>query len=257
MSMRDGGGHVAVASLLACAMLACALTAGAQPVHADTSAPPRPALPAASGPAADPVSVAEQWLFVHPHLAATPGPRTLVYAYVAQEAAAPRATDKATLALQRRADGSCCALHGDYLSGPMAIHLPDLDAVNSNPILLYFLEGEVRLMERTTHGQSAHFRRQIRMSLATSATVGDTTAHWNGNAVAAHVVRVAPFLDDPYRARFEREAKTEYAFVLSDAVPGGVVAMTATLPGAGAGDPPLAWRSLTLEDPPPAVPAQP
>ena len=244
MSARDAARRAAIGALLA---FAWALLAGGPAARAQ----------AAAAPAAEPISAAEQWLFVHAHLAATPGPRTLAYAWVAQGAADPPATDRATLALQPRADGTCCALHGEYLSGPMAVHLPDLDAASANPILLYFLEGEVRLLERTAHGQSAHFRRQIRLSLASSATVADTTVRWNGKAVTAHVVHVAPFLDDPYRARFEHEATTVYEFVLSDDVPGGVVAMSATLPGAGAGDPPLATRRLTLEDPTPATPAHP
>jgi hypothetical protein len=254
MNSRRGRVHAAIGPLLACAALAGTLLASWHPAHADAAAP---ASAPASGSAGEVISAAEQWLFMHPHMATTPGPRTLAYSYAAQATAGPEATDKATLALLRRGDGSCCTLHGDYLTGPMAVHLPDLDAASSNPILLYFLEGEVRLMERTTHGQSAHFRRQIRQSLATSATVGDTTVSWNGGAVRAHVIHVAPFLDDPFRSRFEREAKTEYAFVLSDDVPGGVVAMSATLPGASAADPPLARRSLTLDDPTPAKPAQP
>jgi hypothetical protein len=254
---RLGGGRGAIASASARAALPCALLVTWHLVLAGVPEPASPAARAASQPADQPISAAEQLLFMHPHLAATHGPRTLAYAYVAEAASSPRVTDRATLALQMRGDGTCCALHGEYLSGPMAVHLPDLDAANANPILLYFLEGEVRLMERTTHGQSAHFRRQIRQSLATTATVHDTTLRWNGNTVAAHVVQVAPFLDDPYRARFEREAKTEYAFVLSDEVPGGVVALSATLPGSGAGSPPLAWRSLTLETAPPAAPAKP
>ena len=245
MNPRRGGRQRALVRIA----LGCVLLAGGPAVRALQAVVPPP------GDA--PVSAAEELLFLHPHLAATPGPRTLAYVYVAQAASAPALTDRATLALQARGDGSCCLLHGEYLSGPMAVHLPDLDAGSSNPILLYFLEGEVRLLERTTHGQSAHFRRQFRQALAGTATVADTTARWGGRAVAVHVVHVAPFRDDPYRARFEREARTEYAFVLSDAVPGGVLAMTATLPGAVAGDPPLATRGLTLEDPAPAAPAKP
>jgi hypothetical protein len=41
---------------------------------------------------------------------------------------------------------------------------------------------------------------------------------------------------------------TEYVFVLSDAVPGGVYEMSATLPGKAAGDAPLARRTLTLAE---------
>jgi hypothetical protein len=84
-----------------------------------------------------------------------------------------------------------------------------------------------------------------------------TRVRWNGKDVPARAVRVAPFVDDPYRARFEREAATEYVFVLSDEVPGGVAALSATLPDPGASAVPLERRRLVLEDPQPAPPAKP
>src|SRR4029078_9585832 len=127
----------------------------------------------------------------------------------------------ATLALVARKDGRCCGTHVDYLSGANAVTLPDLDEPQGNPMLMYFLEGEVRLLERSTHGQAAHFRRRIRQALASDATVRDTTVRWGCKEVTWQEVHVAPFVNAPYRVRFEREAKTEYTFVLSDAVPGG------------------------------------
>jgi hypothetical protein len=216
------------------------------------------AAPGASQPG-EAISDAERLLFMHPHLATLRTPQTLTYAWSAQAAASASPPDRATLALRSRADGTCCSVHGEYLSGEMAVHLPDFDDASANPIVLYFLESEVRRLQRTTQGQAAHFRRQIRLSLATDAQVTETTVRWNGNDVPGHAVRVAPFLDDPYRARFEREAATEYVFLLSDAIPGGVAALSATLPGAGGGatDVPLERRRLVLEDPQPASPAKP
>ena len=196
-----------------------------------------------------PPSPAERLLFMRPQLASLHEPRTIAYDYAARASDAPAASDHATLVLAPAADGHCCSTHVDFLSGPLAIALPDLDDPQGNPILLYFLESEVRQLERDTHGQAAHFRRRIRQSLADAAKTAETTARWNGKDVPAQVVRVAPFVDDPYRQRFEREAATAYEFVLSDAVPGGIVRLSAEIPAAKAGDPPLAARSLTLADP--------
>ena len=238
----------------AAAAVACgALLAGAPSPGAAATADPA----ASAAAAGEPISEAEQLLFMHPHLATVHASRTLTYAYSAQAAASAGAADRATLALRTRADGTCCAVHAEYLSGEMAVRLPDLDDATANPILLYFLEAEVRRLQRTTNGQSAHFRRQIRIALATEARVTDATVRWNGKDVPGHAVRVAPFLDDPYRSRFEREATTEYVFLLSDEVPGGVAAMSATLPGADAKNAPLELRRLVLEDPQPAPPAKP
>ena len=232
---------------IAAVLMACQVALAAPPVDAASGA----------SRAGEAISEAERLLFTHPHLAAVRTPRLLSYAYSAQAAASASPLDHATLDLRPRADASCCSVHGEYLSGEMAVHLPDFDDATANPVVLYFLEAEVRRLQRTTTGQSAHFRRQIRMSLATDARVTDTTVRWNGKDVPGHAVRVSPFVDDPYRARFEREATTEYVFLLSDDVPGGVAALTATLPGATATDPPLERRALVLEDPQPAAPAKP
>ena len=260
-AMTAGNAWAATARVLgrpawiAAAAAACGL-ALAGPPSPRVALAPADAAPV-SAPTGESISAAERLLFTHPHLATVHAPRSLSYAYSVQTAAATRPPDRATLDLRPRADGTCCSVHGEYLAGEMAVHLPDFDDATANPILLYFLEGEVRLLQRTTNGQSAHFRRQIRMALATSARVADATVRWNGQDVPGHAVRVAPFLDDPYRARFEREAATEYLFLLSDEVPGGVAAMSATVPDAGATNVPLERRRLVLEDPQPAPPAKP
>ena len=213
-----------------------------------------------SGPAAampgelDPPSAAEHLLFLNPYLAAIHEPRTLVYDYVADSGSTPRMTDRAMLSLVAHKDGRCCGTHVDFLSGANAVGLPDLDDPQGNPIVMYFLESEVRLLERSTHGQSSHFRRRIREALASGATVRDTTVRWGGRDVPAREVHIAPFENDPYRARFEREAKTEYTFLIADAVPGGVVRLASVLPPAG--DATGARRSLALADPQPPAPAK-
>ena len=250
----------AARSLARAAWLAAAVAASgmvlAGPLSPQALLAPADASPAAS-PAGDSISEAERLLFLHPHLATVRTPRTLSYAWSVQTAASASPPARATLTLRLRADGACCAVHGEYLPGEMAVHLPDFDDATANPILLYFLEGEVRRLQRSTSGQSAHFRRQIRMALATSARVTEAAVRWNGKDVPGHAVRVAPFIDDPYRSRFEREATTEYVFIVSDGVPGGVAAMSATLPDADAANAPLERRRLVLEDPQPAPPARP
>jgi hypothetical protein len=181
-------------------------------------------------------------VFLHDHLVGSRRPQSLQYRYVEEVAGQERVTDQAVLTLSNAADGHCCDVHGEYLSGARTVRLPDIPDAHGNPVLLYFLEGEVRRLQRTTNGQAAHFRRQIRQSLADTATVAEGTVAWHGQAVPAKTVHVAPFLTDPYRARFSEQAATEYAFVLSDAVPGGVYQASASVPGAGG----AARRTLTI-----------
>lgn len=198
--------------------------------------------------AAQPPSEAERLVFQHEHFAVTRAPETLRYLYVEDAQGQSRLNDNAVLKLAAGADGRCCDVAAEYLSGALAVSLPDIPAARSNPVLLYFLEGEVRRLQRSTKGQAAHFRRRIRQSLADSASIAATTIQWRGQAVPARIVQVAPFVDDPFRERFADQAATTYAIVLSDAVPGGVYQMRAELPGQAAGAAPLARRTLTLAE---------
>ena len=182
-------------------------------------------------PQAPDASPAERLVFMQPHLANIRPPRTLRYAYVEEGEVSGPISDLMSIELRASAAGVCCDVRGSFLSGPRALQLPEITEARSNPALLYFLEHEVRRLQQQTKGQSAHFRQRIRLALAHDATITPTTIRWRGQETPAQVVRIAPFLDDPYRQRFEEMSKKEYAFVLSEAVPGGVFQVLATLPG--------------------------
>jgi hypothetical protein len=205
--------------------------------------------PAASSATSAP-SEAERLVFLHEHLGPTRQPRVLRYLYVDESAGKPPVSDKAVVILSPDARGRCCNAHADYLSGALAVDLPDIPDARANPVLLYFLESEVRLLQRTTAGQAAHFRRRIRQALADTATVSDTTIRWGTRTLPARTVHLAPFVDDPYRARFQEQAATEYSFVFSDAVPGGIYQASAVVPGPAAGAAPMSRRTLTIEETP-------
>ena len=111
--------------------------------------------------AASPPSEAERLVFQQDHLANARQPRSLRYEYVEEAQGKPRVTDQALITLSQGAAGACCDVHGEYLSGPLAVNLPDIPQARGNPVVLYFLEGEVRRLQRTTTGQAAHFRRRI------------------------------------------------------------------------------------------------
>ena len=176
-------------------------------------------------------SPAERLLFMQPHLANIEPPRTLRYAYVEEGADGASINDAMSIDLRAGMGGACCHVRGSFLSGPRALQLPEIAEARANPALLYFLEYEVRRLQQQTKGQAAHFRQRIRLALARSATIAATTIRWRGRDVPAQVVRIAPFVDDPYRQRFEELSRKQYDFVLSDAVPGGVYQVLTTLPG--------------------------
>jgi hypothetical protein len=188
-------------------------------------------------------SVAEKLVFTKPHLANVTPPRTLGYAYVHRGGTEPDLAERMTLRLRRTSGGGCCVVSGTFLSGARQVTLPEIPDASANPALLYYLENEVRELQRLTRGQSGHFRKRIRLALVDRATITDTTVSWGGKEWPAQAVRITPFVDDPFRNRFERLAPKEYTFVLAEGVPGGLYQIRGALPGAPEFD------SLTLDEP--------
>lgn len=179
-------------------------------------------------------SEAERALFMSEHLASVKPPTTLRYAFRKSGSLEPGFDDKVSLMLSRQADGSCCDSKAEFLEGPRRLVLPEVQGAKGNPVILYFLERDVREMSRLTKGQSSYFRKRIRMAVFQGASVRETTVTYGGKAVPAREIRVSPYSDDPLRVRFETLADKQYVFTLSDAVPGGVIAIVSLVKGAGA-----------------------
>jgi hypothetical protein len=191
----------------------------------------------------DPITAAERLLFTDNHLARLQPPATLRYRYSEQAGSAAEVNDEVVLKLTRSADGTCCDVTGSYLSGARVQRVPPVPDARSNPVLLYFLEHQVRGLQQATGGQAAHFRRRIRLVLSENATVENITVPWAGKDVPAQRISISPFLDDPQRHRFDKQAQAQYRFVLSSAVPGGIIELSAR---SGPGDD-ATRQSLTLQ----------
>lgn len=153
--------------------------------------------------------------------------------------------DDVQITLARRDDGSCCVGRSEFLTGPHRITLPDVDDPDGNPVVLHFLERDIRDMQSATRGAAAYFRKRIRMALYQGASVQPVNAQYQGRAVAAQQIVLTPYQDDPNRARFESYVLKRYVFTLSPDVPGGVVQMSASVPGSGSA--PLVEDVLTLQ----------
>ncbi|MDE2371294.1 MAG: hypothetical protein KGN16_20160 [Burkholderiales bacterium] len=189
--------------------------------------------------AADDFSPAERALFMSNQLVHAQPPAVIHYRYTKSGSLEPGFEDSATLTVKRRADGSCCAASGDFLSGARRLALPEVEQPEGNPVLLYFLERDIREMSRLTKGQPNYFRKRIRMAVYNGAQISETSVAYRGKNVAARRITIAPYLDDPMRSRYENLATKQYDFILSDAVPGDIVAITAHVDGSGGAAPVL------------------
>ncbi len=189
--------------------------------------------------AADDFSAAERELFVANHLAKLKPPATLRYSFHKSGSLEEGFDDRVAIALRAQADGSCCAAAAEFLGGPRRLNLPEVEGAQGNPVILYFLERDIREMSRLTKGQAAYFRKRIRMAVYQGAREMNATVLYAGKPVAARQFVVAPYVDDPLKGRFENLAGKTYEFTLSDAVPGGVYSIRVRVDGPNPAQPVL------------------
>lgn len=182
-----------------------------------------------SAAAADPsqFTEAERQLFVTPHLDGLTAPTRLHYAIARRGSLQDTFDDHAELALVLK-DGKPFA-QVQYLTGQKALKLPPFPDVQSNPVLLYFLEREIRELKRLTGGSINYFRKRIRMALATKPTVEKIQVPYQGRKLDATRVTIDPYVDDPARERYEKFARRRYQMTISPDIPGGIVSLSAEL----------------------------
>lgn len=199
-------------------------------------------LPGAAVLAADPsqFSQAEKLVFTDDHLGNVKRPASLRYRFVKSGSLEAGFEDTVRIDVDRARTVS-----GSFLSGERRVSLPDIPGAEANPVVLFFLEHDIRDMERLTKGKSAYFRKRIRMGMVDLAEVRDTRISYEGKEVAAKEVSLRPYANDPLRSRYDKYADKRYTFVLSSAVPGSVYEVRTTMPGA-AGAPALIEEVMTL-----------
>ena len=175
-----------------------------------------------------PLSEAEQKLFLDAHLGNVQVPATLHYRYTKSGSLEPvLVQDEVSVALA----GSALAkqAHVDYLTGPRALSLPDIQSATANPVILFFLERDVREMQRLGGGQAAYYRKRVRLALAEAAQLRPVMVQFEGRPVEAVEISVRPYDQDPLQGRFSAYADKTYAFTLSPEIPGMVYEMRTTM----------------------------
>lgn len=195
-------------------------------------------------------SPAERALFMTNHLATLHPPAKLEYTFRKSGSLEAGFEDRVAVNWRAPASADCCVASTEFLGGARRITLPEIESAQGNPVILYFLERDIREMQRLTKGQPNYFRKRIRMAVFQGATMRERSLRYLGRNIAAQEFVIAPYLDDPLRARFEKLASKSYVFTLSDEVPGGVVSIQTQVAGdAGA---PLLREEMTLDGVAPA-----
>jgi hypothetical protein len=204
--------------------------------------------------AANDFSAAEQALFIDSHLGKLRPPLTLHYRYLKSGTLEAAFGDDVDVMLTAQPDGKCCAASARFLTGARQLRQPEMEGVQGNPAILYFLERDIGEMERLTKGKANYFRKRIRMAVYQGASIRDLTLLYSGRPVAVREISIWPYLDDPNRARYEKLANKQYLFMLSDSVPGGLYGIRTQINGESADAPPLIVEEMILDGAEPAPP---
>ncbi|MBQ0960661.1 hypothetical protein KAK06_17025 [Ideonella sp. 4Y11] len=228
-----------VATLTLLSLLAWPTAQAQVPAAAEASAP-------ASTEGKKDFSPSERLLLMSDQLKGLKAGTTLTYRYLHKGEGDDPFEDSARVRLAKRPDGSCCSASGDFLSGARKLQLPEVQKPVGNPVLLYFLERDIRQMNKITKGSVNYFRKRIRMALYEAGTVRDVQASYQGKPVAAREIILTPFVNDPNEARFPLYVQRSYRFVLSEAVPGQVLSLQTLTPGPRPDSTPLTDDQLTL-----------
>jgi hypothetical protein len=198
--------------------------------------------------AADPstYSEAERLLFVEDHLKTLTKATQLDYEYRRRGSLEDEFTDPVRVLVAARNPAGGRDVKVNFLSGNRKMELPDVKDAEGNPLILYFLEREVREMNRLTGGSINYYRKRIRLAFAEGAQVKPVTLTLAGKTVQAREIHIAPYRDDPARSRYEKFAEKTFVLTLSDQVPGGIVEMRSQLlaPEGGGGPKPLLAESV-------------
>lgn len=199
-------------------------------------------------------SAAEQALFIDNQLGKLQPPLTLHYGYRKTGTLEEAFEDKVDVVLTAKSDGVCCVASTQFFTGARALSQPDVEGSQGNPAILYFLERDIREMERLTKGKANYFRKRIRMAVYQGASIRKVTLMYRGHPVAVQEISISPYLDDPNRSRYEKLGNKQYLFMLAASVPGGVYGIRTQINAESGNAPPLMVEEMLLDGAEPTPP---
>jgi len=197
--------------------------------------------------AADPseFSAAEKLVFADPHLSNLKGPIVLRYGFVKSGALEPGFTDEARIDIAFNGK-ACCTASGQFLTGERELKLPEIPEAQANPVILFFLERDIREMQRLTKGRANYYQKRIRMTMVDEAQVRPTKVSFQGREIPAQEVTLTPYVTDPIKSRYERFSQKRYTFVLAKDVPGGVYQIRTSMADPQVGNPAMIEEVMTF-----------
>lgn len=99
--------------------------------------------------------------------------------------------------------------------------------VRANPVLMLFLEHHLEQLSRSVHANPRYLKNAIRAALRDKYRIEAGESLVDGRPVKTWRVLIAPFIDDPNKARMNGLEGLVYTLAVSEEVPGQVAELTA------------------------------
>ncbi|MFL5034445.1 MAG: hypothetical protein ACJ8EC_05445 [Microvirga sp.] len=99
--------------------------------------------------------------------------------------------------------------------------------VSSNPVLMLFLEHHLEQLSRSVHANPRYLKNAIRAALRDKYRIEAGESLVDGRPVKTWRVLIAPFIDDPNKARMNGLEGLAYTLAVSEEVPGQVTELAA------------------------------
>jgi hypothetical protein len=189
-------------------------------------------------------SPAQIALFESDHLAEIRSPATLDYTF--RHDGSEHYEDRVAIVLGKVHDDGSKDVSVEFLSGEHRMEFSPVTRFHGNPLIMYFLEWDVRGMQRATGGSALYFRNRIRAAFVDQAEIADTSITIDRRPEPAKAITLQPYRHDPGIERYAAFREKRYRFVLSPAVPGRIYEIEASLPADGADAPAIEDR-VTFE----------
>lgn len=194
------------------------------------------AVPAVTLAEDQPITEAENSLFLTDHFRSVSGAKILHYTLRGSGTLGKAFDDAIEVEIHDSAGSR--AFKTRCMTGSKKLDLPEIENAKGNPALLCFLERDIREMERITGGKRWFFQKRIRLALADGPEVKPIKVNFAGKEIEAKEIRIVPYAKDPLRGKFDKFADKYYVFRLSDQVPGGILEIDAVIPDAAKPDGP-------------------
>lgn len=120
--------------------------------------------------------------------------------------------------------------HFEFFTDKFKRPYQDRDNQRGNGVFVFFLEFDVREMDRLTGGDWRYFQRKIRWALAKGATKTEIEFEHKGEKLKGTQYLIQPFVNDPKNERYSLYANKYYIFIMSEDIPGEFYQLRSIVP---------------------------